>query len=98
MLSMLNTNVLGEFELNADTINRLKESGKPEALTIDGEVQAIVIDAQSYQKLLEEADYAEAVRGIRQGMQEHEQGLGIPLREAIEDIASQKGMSLDLDE
>ena len=60
MLDTPNTNVLGEFELNADTIEWLKASKIPEAITVDGEVQAVVIDAQSYQKLLEEVDYAVA--------------------------------------
>jgi hypothetical protein len=43
----------------------LKQTGRPEVLTVNGRAELVVQDAASYQKLLELLDYAEAVEGIK---------------------------------
>lgn len=67
MLDGNNIRSLSEFQRNARThIRRLKRSGKPEVLTLNGKAELIVQDAAAYQKLLESADLADSVRILRE--------------------------------
>jgi PHD/YefM family antitoxin component YafN of YafNO toxin-antitoxin module len=57
---------LSEFQRNTRThLNRLKRSGKPEILTVNGKAALVVQDAASYQRLLEAADLADSVKTLR---------------------------------
>jgi len=47
----------------------LKETGQPLMLAVDGAETIVLQDAASYQKLLEELDRAEAIAGIRRGLE-----------------------------
>jgi PHD/YefM family antitoxin component YafN of YafNO toxin-antitoxin module len=52
---------LTEFQRNTrDAIKRLKKTGRPEVLTVNGHAELVVQDARSYQKLLERAREADA--------------------------------------
>lgn len=52
---------LTDFQRNTrDTIKRLKKTGRPEVLTVNGQAELVVQDARSYQKLLERAREADA--------------------------------------
>lgn len=57
---------LSDFQRNTRThLSRLKKSGKPEILTVNGKAALVVQDAASYQRLLEAADLADSVRTLR---------------------------------
>ena len=51
-------------------VKRMKKSGSPVVLTVNGKAQIVVQDAESYQKMLELLDRAEAIEGIRQGLED----------------------------
>jgi PHD/YefM family antitoxin component YafN of YafNO toxin-antitoxin module len=54
---------LTEFQRNARThLERLKKSGQPEVLTVNGQAEVVVQDAAAYQALV---DKLEAIEGIR---------------------------------
>ncbi len=73
---------LSDFKSNAtDFFRALKHSGHPIVLTIDGKAELVVQDAQSYQKLLEAVDRAEAIEGIKRGLQDVEAGRTRPFAE-----------------
>jgi hypothetical protein len=75
---------LADFTCNADeVIKRLKETGQAHALTVDGRAEAVLLDVASYQRLLELADRADAIRGIREGLESAARGEGIPAAEAF---------------
>ena len=59
---------------------RLRETGRPEVLTVHGKAAVVVQDAEAYQRLLELADQMEAIIAVREG---------------LDSIAAGEGMSLD---
>ncbi|WP_192901224.1 MULTISPECIES: type II toxin-antitoxin system Phd/YefM family antitoxin [Okeania] len=48
-------------------LQRIKESGNPLILTVNGKAEVVVQDAESYQKLLELVDRIQAIEGIQAG-------------------------------
>lgn len=61
---------LSDFQRHTkDHLLRLRESGRPEVLTINGKAELVVQDARAYQALLDALDYAEAVAGFRRGLE-----------------------------
>ena len=67
-------------------LERLKETGRPEVLTLHGEAEVVVQDAEAYQELLDRLERAEAVAGLREGLDSMEEGEGRPLDDVIEEI------------
>lgn len=67
MVDVTNIRSLSDFQRNTRShIRRLKKSGKPEVLTVNGKAELVVQDAASYQKLLDSADLADSVRILRE--------------------------------
>jgi len=78
---------LSEFQRNTrEHIERLKETGRPEVLTVNGAAAVVVQDAESYQDLMERIERAEAIAGIRRGLEEVAEGKTKPAREALDAI------------
>jgi hypothetical protein len=67
-------------------IGQLKRTGRPVVLTINGKAEVVVQDAKSYQQMLELVDMAEAVVGIRKGLESMSRGEGIPAKKAFEKL------------
>ena len=65
-------------------MRHLKKSKKPLVLTINGKAEAVVQDAEAYQRLLDIAAQADAREGIRQGAEDVKKGRVRPAREALE--------------
>jgi len=65
-------------------IKHLKKSKKPLVLTINGKAEAVVQDAEAYQRLLDIAAQADVLEGIRQGEEDLKKGRVRPAREALE--------------
>jgi prevent-host-death family protein len=71
---------------------RLKQTGHPLVLTVNGKPELVVHDAKSYQKLLETIERAEAIQGIRRGLDSFRAGKGAPLDTADERIRRRHGI------
>lgn len=96
MIDITDTHSLTDFSRNTrEHVERLKQTGKPEILTVNGKAELVVQDASSYQELLVKAEFADAVKAIRLGMKTHAQGGGKGMRKAIEDIAAKVGILLE---
>lgn len=75
---------LTHFKRNtAQLVAQLKATGAPMVLTVNGRAAIVVQDAASYQRLMDLIDRAEAVLGVRKGLEAMERGEGIPAEEAI---------------
>ena len=95
MLDITDTKSLTDFNRNSRKhVERLRESGKPELLTVNGEAAVVIQDAGAYQELLRKADYVETVEAIRAGMAAHKRGEGIDVLKALENLANKNGFSL----
>ena len=78
---------LTDFQRNTKAqIERLRETGKPQILTVNGKAEIVVQDAESYQKLLEDLDRLEAIAGIRQGLEEVRKGKTKSANEVFESM------------
>lgn len=95
---MLDLNhILSVTDFNRNTkehIQWLKETGKPEVLTVNGQAEIVVQSAEAYQKLVEAAELSETLAGIRRGLEQVKRGEGRPMREFIEKLAEKHGVSL----
>jgi len=63
-------------------MKHLKKTKKPFVLTINGKAEAVVQDAEAYQRLLNIAAQADALEGIRQGRDDLKQSRVRPARKA----------------
>jgi len=73
-------------------MKQLHKSKRPVVLTVKGKAQAIVQDAEAYQRLLDIAARAEAPEGIRQGLEEARGGKGRPAREFFAEFKAKRGL------
>ena len=68
---------LTEFKRgSARMIARIKETGRPQILTVNGKPSVVVMDAGAWQEMQDQLDYAEAVAGIRMGLTQARAGDG----------------------
>ncbi|BAY10950.1 type II toxin-antitoxin system Phd/YefM family antitoxin [Calothrix sp. NIES-2098] len=82
-----NIHPLSEFQRSAKTfLTTLKDTQAPIVLTVNGKAAVVVQDAESYQRLLERLELLESLAGIRKSLDEFEQGQGIPLDEAFQQL------------
>jgi prevent-host-death family protein len=75
-------------------IRRLKKTGHPEVLTVNGEAQVVIQSTEAYQKLLDSAALAETLAGIQRGLEEADRGEVRPAREFLRELAAKHGVKL----
>lgn len=76
---------LTRFKRNTtEFIEQLKATGEPIVLTVNGKAEIVVQDAASYQRMLEVIDRAEAIIGVKRGLESMARAEGIPAEEAFE--------------
>lgn len=75
----------------AALIEELKETGQPLTLSLSDGEMVVMQDAASYQKLLAELDHAEAVAGIRRGLEAKEAGRTRPVSEFLSELREEFG-------
>jgi prevent-host-death family protein len=60
---------LSDFKRNTRKfLDRMRSSGHPLVLTINGKAEIVVQDAASWQKMLDRMDELEALDGIKRGL------------------------------
>ncbi len=73
-------------------MKQLKKSKRPVVLTVKGKAEAVVQDAQAYQRLLDIAARADAKEGIRQGLEDSRKGKVRPAKEFFEEFETKHGI------
>jgi prevent-host-death family protein len=73
-------------------LKQLKKSKRPIVLTVNGQAEAVVQDAEAYQRLLDIAARADVHEAIRQGLDDIAQGRTRPAREFFEEFRRRHGI------
>ena len=73
-------------------LKRIKQTGKPEILTVNGKPEYVLLDAASYQEIATELERNRFIRAVNQGVEDMNAGRGVPAAAAFEKIRA----SLDL--
>ena len=96
MLDVNNIHALSNFTRNArQHVKRLRNSGEPELLTVNGKAAVVVQDAAAYQRLLDDADLATAVLKIRKAIDRLDSGdEGADAKRSIEKLAADAGIRI----
>ena len=84
MIKLQDIHSLSDFQRNTkEHVLRLKETGQPTVLTVNGKAELVVLAAETFQTLADKLDRAEAIEGIHRGLDEAQSGKGRPVREAL---------------
>ena len=82
---------LTEFKRNAARlIAQIKETGRPQILTVNGKPSVVVMDAAAWQEMQDQLDHAETVAGIRKGLTQARAGEGIEASRFFDELARSK--------
>jgi prevent-host-death family protein len=74
---------LTHFKRNTnEVIERLKTTGRPLVLTVNGKAEIVVQDAASYQAMLDQTDRADEIAGFKQRIESIVRGGGAPREKA----------------
>ncbi len=78
---------LTEFQRNSrSSIKRLKKTGRPVALTVNGHAEIIVQDVKSYQHLLARAEQADRLAELSRSVAEFRAGRMRPIEDVIDEL------------
>jgi hypothetical protein len=81
MIALQDIRSLTDFQRNTKShLRRLKSSGRPAVLTVNGRAELIVQDAAAFEDMLD------AIRGIQRGLDEMKAGKGEPARKVLDRI------------
>jgi hypothetical protein len=81
MIAVEDIRSLTDFQRNTKAhLRRLKSTGRPEVLTVNGKAELIVQNAAAYEETLD------AIRGIQRGLDEAAAGKGEPARKVLDRI------------
>ena len=72
-------------------VQRLKETRRPHVLTVNGKAELVVQDADAYQAMLDVVAEAEAIVGIKRGLDSMHRGEGRDAFEALQELRSRRG-------
>ncbi len=75
MISLKDIESLTAFKRNTtEYVKKIKKSGNPLVLTVNGKAEIVVQDAESYQRMLDLLDRAETIEAVREGLESVRQG------------------------
>ena len=82
MISLRDSESLTAFKRNTtEYVKKIKKSGNPLVLTVNGKAELIVQDAESYQRMLELLDRAETIESVREGLESVRRGKTMSLEQ-----------------
>src|SRR5215203_4473120 len=92
MISLKDIESLTAFKRNTtEYVKKIKESGSPLVLTVNGKAEIVVQDAESYQRMLEVLDRAETIEAVREGLESGRQGRTMSLNQFDKEMRKRIG-------
>lgn len=93
MIDLKSIHPLTDFKRNTTKhLKELKKSRNPLVLTVNGKAEIVVLDAESYQDLVNQIEYSENVRAIQEGIESFKKGEGKNAEEALNQLAEKYGI------
>lgn len=68
------------------SIARIKKTGRPAVLTVNGQAEIVVQDARSYQRLLARAEEADRLKDLRRSIADYRAGRVRGIDEALDEL------------
>ena len=68
----------------------LRESGRPAVLTVNGKPELVVMDARTWQDVLDEIEFARTVADIRKGLEQAKRGQGVEAKSFFRTLRKSK--------
>jgi PHD/YefM family antitoxin component YafN of YafNO toxin-antitoxin module len=94
-IQLENIHSLSDFQRNTRKyVAKMKKTGEPTVLTVNGQAELVVQSAKAYQSLLDSQDLLESIIAIREGLEQADRGEGIEVDEAFSQIAKKLGLDL----
>ena len=92
MANLTNSYSLTDFQRNARTfIESINETRKPMLLTVNGKVQAVLVDPVTYQQTEEQVEHARLIAAIRAGEQAIQDGRTTSAEEVFAELKAKHG-------
>lgn len=89
MIRLSNIHSLSDFTRNTKShVARLRKTGEPEILTVNGQAQVVVQDADSYQKLLELAGLQSDLELTGVSLRQAKEGKSVPAEQVFREMRS----------
>lgn len=93
MLKLSNSCSLTEFQRNAKTfINELNAEKNPMMITVNGKIQAVVVDPETFEDLARLRERSEFIEAIRQGERDMSEGRVHTLQDVIRELQTKYGL------
>ena len=92
MTNLTNSHSLTDFQRNARTyIENINETHEPMLLTVNGKVQAVLVDPVTYQETEKALERARFIAAIRAGEQAIQEGRTHPADEVFAELKAKYG-------
>lgn len=92
MANLSNSHSLSDFQRNAKGfIEGLNQSKEPLLLTVNGKVQAVLVDPSSYQKMEDSLERERFFVAVKEGLEDIEAGRTRPIEVVYEEMKAKYG-------
>jgi PHD/YefM family antitoxin component YafN of YafNO toxin-antitoxin module len=89
-----NIHSLSDFQRNTKKyVERMKKTGEPTVLTVNGQAELVMQSAKAYQSLLDSQDLLESIIAIREGLEQVGRGEGMDADEFFGQLEKELGIS-----
>ena len=93
MIRATDIHSLTDFTRNAKTyIQQIKESKSPMAITVNGDAQVVIQDAESFQRMIDELDYVRFIAAMRESEAAVRNGQVQDIDQAFSEIRGELGL------
>jgi prevent-host-death family protein len=93
MADLTNSYSLTDFQRNArNYIETINETHEPMLLTVNGKVQAVLVDPATYQQTADQIESLRLIAAIRVGEQAIQEGRTKPAEEVFADLRAKYGL------
>ncbi len=79
-------NIMSMTDFKRDTgkwVRRIRKSGRPGVLTVNGRAEAVIMDAASYRRFMQEVEASSVMAAVERSMKEYREGKTMPAVETL---------------